>query len=180
MGFLFFIFQIANRADQYSPSCSNETQQNHLPTSFPRYTKKVEGKFTSTGGELSASMDSNIRIIIPKGAIPVGKNQPIFFGVFLDETPLLRDIPGAPDETLISPVVECGPHDIHLSKSVEIIVPHCLCLSEAKKEWITVYRCGNFSAELEGMVVCLFYTGVPFAFFKNSRKTLDRIGIITC
>ena len=104
----------------------------------------MEATFTNTGGELSAPLESDIRIIVPSGAIPTGTKQNIFFGVFSDETMLLRDIPDAPDETLISPVVECGPHDIHLSKPVEIIVPHCLCLSDAKKEWITVYRCGHF------------------------------------
>ena len=94
--------------------------------------------------------DSDVRIIVPSGSIPAGINQPVFFGVFLEETTLLRDIPEATDKTLISPVIECGPHDIHLSKPVEIIVPHCLCLSEAKKELITVYRCGKFSPEVEG------------------------------
>jgi len=98
----------------------------------------------------SKTLDSNVRIIVPKGAIPAGVNQPIFFGVFFDETPLLQHIPEVSDKTLISPVVECGPHDINLKKPVEIIVPHCLCLSDAKKEWISVYRCGNFSAEIEG------------------------------
>ena len=107
----------------------------------------MEATFTNTGGKLSAPFQSDIRIIVPSGAIPAGISQNIFFGVFSEETILLRDIPGTPDKTLISPVVECGPHDIQLSKPVEIIVPHCLCLSGAKMEWITVYRCGNFPAK---------------------------------
>ena len=100
-----------------------------------------------------------MRIIVPSGAVPAGINQLVFFGVFSDETTLLQDIPEVPNRTLISPVVECGPHDIHLSKPVEIIVPHCLCLREAKKERITVYRCGRFSSGVESsdsMFVCLF------------------------
>ena len=150
MRLLFLFSQIENEVDQDSPNRSDETPHNHLPTPLPKYITKLEASFTSTGGELSASSDSNVRIIVPKGAIPAGINQPVFFGVFFDETPLLQDIPEAPDKTIISPVVECGPHDINLKKPVEIIVPHCLCLSEAKKEWIIVYRCGNFSAEFEG------------------------------
>ena len=138
--------QIETEADQNSPCSSHES----LNTSFPKYVTKLEATFTSAGGELSAPLDSNVRIIVPKGTIPAGTNQPVFFGVFLDEIPLLRDIPEEPDKTLISPVVECGPHDINLSNPVEIIVPHCLCLSKAKKKWITVYRCGNFAAEFEG------------------------------
>lgn len=136
--------------NQDPPSCSNGAPLNCLPTPFPEYITKSEAIFTSDGGELNASSDSNVRIIVPRAAIPAGRNQPVFFGVFSDETPLLQDIPDASEKTLISPVVECGPHDTTFSKPVEIIVPHCLCLREAKKESITVYRCANFSAELEG------------------------------
>lgn len=136
--------------NQDPPSCNNGAPLNGLPTPFPEYITKSEAIFTSDGGELNASSDSNVRIIVPRAAIPAGINQPVFFGVFSDETPLLQDIPDASEKTLISPVVECGPHDTTFSKPVEIIVPHCLCLSEAKKESITVYRCANFSAELEG------------------------------
>ena len=135
-------------------SYSSETLQYHPPWSFPTYITKVEATFTNTGGELSAPLESDIRIIVPSDAVPAGISQNIFFGVFSEETILLQDIPEAPDKTLISPVVECGPHEIHLSKPVEIIVPHCLCLSDAKMEWITVYRCGHFPAQ----GTWLFYT----------------------
>ena len=163
---LFSLFsQIENDAGQDSPSCKNETLHSHLPTSVPKYITKLEATFTSTGGELSAPLDSNVRIIVPRGAIPAGINQQVFFGVFSDDTPLLQGFPEAPDKTLISPVVECGPHDIQLSKPVEIIVPHCLCLREAKKEAITVYRCGNLAAEFEGngsLFFCFFPGGLRF------------------
>jgi len=157
MGYYFFLLysQIENEAEQGTPDCSNETLRSHLPTSFPKYITKLEATFSCIGGELSAPLDSDVRIIVPRGAIPVGINQHVFFGVFFDETALLRNIPEAPDKTLISPVIECGPHDIHFSRPVEIIVPHCLCLSEAKREWITVYRCGKFSAEVKGSLFVL-------------------------
>ena len=135
-------------------SRSIETLQYHMPLSFPKYITKVEATFTNTGGEVSAPLESDIRIVVPSDAIPAGISQDIFFGVFSEETILLRDVPEAPDKTLISPLVECGPHDIHLSKPVEIIVPHCLCLSDAKMEWITVYRCVHFPAQ----GTWLFYT----------------------
>ena len=147
----YFISQIENKGNSLdSPNCSNETLHNHLPVPFPKFITKLEATFTSTGGELSAPLDSDVRIIVPSGAIPTGINQSVFFGVFLDETTLLRDIPETPDGTLISPVIECGPHDIHLLKAVEIIVPHCLDLSKAEKKWIAVYRCGQFLARGNG------------------------------
>jgi len=152
MRLLLLFSQRENEADQCPSNCSDETLHSHLPKSVPKYITKSEATFTSTGGELSAPLESNVRIIVPRGAIPAGTSQHVFFGVFSDETPLFQGFSEAPDKTLISPVVECGPHDIHLSKPVEIIVPHCLCLREAKKESITVYRCGSFSAQLEGNV----------------------------
>jgi len=140
-----------------SPSCNNETLHNHLPTSFPKYITRLEATFTSAGGELSAPLESDVRIIVPGSAIPAGINQSVFFGVFLDETTLLRDIPETSDRTLISPVIECGPHDIYLLEPVEIIVPHCLDLIKAKEERIIVYRCGQFSAEGNSCCCCFFF-----------------------
>ena len=46
-----------------------------------------------------------------------------------------------PEGTLISPVIECGPHSVTLLKPVEITVPHDLCLDEVRKDSIRVYRC---------------------------------------
>ena len=62
-----------------------------------------------------------------------------------DETLLLRDFPETPERTLISPVIQCGPEDISLSKPVEIVLPHCLYVDEVKKTSISVYRCEKFS-----------------------------------
>jgi len=129
---------------------NSENLHNDLTASLPKYITKLEDTFTSRGGELSAPLESDVRIIVPSGSIPDGRNQSVFFGVFLDETTLLQDIPEAPDTTLISPVIECGPHDILLLEPVEIIVPHCLDLSKAKEELITVYRCAQFSVEGNG------------------------------
>lgn len=74
----------------------------------------------------------------------------MFFGVVYDETMLLRDIPETPENTLISPVIQCGPENINLSKPVEIVLPHCLYVDEVKKGCISVYRCEQFSDEGKG------------------------------
>ena len=101
---------------------------------------EVKDKFNSSGGELNAAHDSDVKICIGNGAIPTGVSQEVFYRVVYDTTELLRNIPVGPDETLISPVIECGPHDIRLLKPLKIIIPHCLYMGKAKKEWITVYR----------------------------------------
>ncbi|XP_022807483.1 netrin receptor UNC5C-like isoform X3 [Stylophora pistillata] len=103
-----------------------------------KYINQVEGHFSSSGGELSAAPDSEVKIVIGNGA--VGDNQLVFLREVDDETKLLQNIPVGPDETLISPVIECGPDDISLSKPLKIIVPHCLEMGEVEKEWISVYR----------------------------------------
>lgn len=90
--------------------------------------------------------DSNVVIKIENSTISEGTPQKIFFGVFNDDTKLLRDIPETCERTLISPMIQCGPEDISLSKPVEIVLPHCLYVDEVgKKTSISVYRCGKFS-----------------------------------
>lgn len=104
----------------------------------PKYTTQADGFFDSTGGMLSTALHSDLQIIIGNGAIAEGDPQRLFFGVICDETAPLQDI--LEGNTLISPVIECGPHDICLLKPVEIILPHCLDLKDTKKKWISVYR----------------------------------------
>ena len=114
---------------------------------------EVKDKFNSSGGELSAALDSDVKICIGNGAIPTEVSQEVFYRVFDDTTKLLQDIPVEPDETLISPVIECGPHDIRLSKPLEIIIPHCLYMGKAKKKWITVYRSDPGNRKIPGLSI---------------------------
>ena len=120
--------------------------------SIGKYFEK-KGEFNSSGGELSAALDSDVKICIGKGAIPTEDSQEVFYRVFYDTTKLLQDIPVEPDETLISPVIECGPHDIRLSKPLEIIIPHCLYMGKAKKKWITVYRSDPGNRKIPGLSI---------------------------
>ena len=114
---------------------------------------EVKNEFNSSGGELSAALDSDVKICIGKGAIPTEDSQEVFYRVFYDTTKLLQDIPVEPDETLISPVIECGPHDIRLLKPLKIIIPHCLYMGKAKKEWITVYRTDPGNRKIPGLSI---------------------------
>ena len=100
---------------------------------------QVEGYFSSSGGELSAAPDSDVKIVIGNGVI--GDSQLVFYGVVDDETELLRHIPVGPEETLISPVIECGPHDIRISEPLEIIIPHCLYMDKKVKKNMEKWMC---------------------------------------
>ena len=136
-------------------SCSDHALQNQLPRSFPKYISRAEDTFSSAGGELCTALDSDVRIIVDGDTIPFGIQQRIFFGVIYNEAEFLRDVPETSNRTLISPVIECEPHDIELLKPVTIIVPHCLDLGKAKKEWVTVYRCELFPDHENGLFVII-------------------------
>ena len=114
---------------------------------------EVKNEFNSSGGELSAALDSDVKICIGNGVIATGVSQEVFYRVVYDTTELLRNIPVGPDETLISPVIECGPHDIRLLKPLKIIIPHCLYMGKAKKEWITVYRTDPGNRKIPGLSI---------------------------
>ena len=114
---------------------------------------EVKNKFNDSGGELSSALDSDVKICITKGAIPTRVSYEIFYRVVYDTSELLRNIPVGPDETLISPVIECGPHDIRFLKPLEIIIPHCLYMGKAKKEWITVYRTDPGNRKIPGLSI---------------------------
>ena len=106
----------------------------------PGYITEAEATFDSSGGKLFAP-DSDVFITVGSGAVQEGTKQRFFFRVPKDDSTLLQDIPDMPEGTLISPVVECGPHNVTLLKPVEITVPHDLCLDEVRKDSIRVYRC---------------------------------------
>ncbi|XP_078360375.1 tight junction protein ZO-1-like isoform X2 [Oculina patagonica] len=86
----------------------------------------ARGKFTSQGGVLS-SPESGVSIVIPEGAIPKGVEQEIYFKVCKDNNfmpPLDSD-----KETLLSPLVMCGPHGTQFLKPVELRLPHCASMT---------------------------------------------------
>lgn len=140
----------------YSSKSNNYQMPLHDNRSLS-YLTQAEATLDSTGGKLSAP-DSDVTIAVDSGTVPEGTHHKFFFRVVYDETSLLRDIPETPDRTLISPVIECGPHDINLLKPVEITVPHCLFFDEIKKDSIAVYRCEKYSDKGKFMISypCIF------------------------
>uniref|UniRef100_UPI00398F2C09 tight junction protein ZO-1 isoform X4 n=1 Tax=Pristiophorus japonicus TaxID=55135 RepID=UPI00398F2C09 len=83
----------------------------------------ARGIFDSNGGVLS-SVETGVSIIIPKGAIPEGVEQEIYFKVCRDNS-ILPPLDKEKGETLLSPLVMCGPHGLKFQKPVELRLPHC-------------------------------------------------------
>uniref|UniRef100_A0A7N6BWS0 Zona occludens protein 1 n=1 Tax=Anabas testudineus TaxID=64144 RepID=A0A7N6BWS0_ANATE len=83
----------------------------------------ARGIFNSNGGVLS-SIETGVSIIIPQGAIPEGVEQEIYFKVCRDNS-ILPPLDKEKGETLLSPLVMCGPHGLKFLKPVELRLPHC-------------------------------------------------------
>ncbi|XP_006901386.1 PREDICTED: tight junction protein ZO-1-like [Elephantulus edwardii] len=83
----------------------------------------ARGVFNNNGGVLS-SIETGVSIIIPQGAIPEGIEQEIYFKVCRDNS-ILPPLDKEKGETLLSPLVMCGPHGLKFLKPVELRLPHC-------------------------------------------------------
>ncbi|XP_051898410.1 tight junction protein ZO-1 isoform X2 [Pristis pectinata] len=87
----------------------------------------ARGIFDSNGGVLS-SVETGVSIIIPKGAISEGVEQEIYFKVCRDNS-ILPPLDKEKGETLLSPLVMCGPHGLKFLKPVELRLPHCASMT---------------------------------------------------
>ncbi|BFZ25795.1 hypothetical protein BsWGS_28834 [Bradybaena similaris] len=82
----------------------------------------AKGVFTSKGGLLE-SPETGVSILVPEGAIEDNKDQEIYFKVCRDNS-LLPPLDTEKGETLLSPLVMCGPHGTQFLKPVELRLPH--------------------------------------------------------
>ncbi|XP_070535799.1 tight junction protein ZO-1-like isoform X3 [Ptychodera flava] len=87
----------------------------------------ARGVFDHNGGCLS-SVESGVSIVIPKGAIPEGVQQEIYFKVCKDNN-ILPPLDQEKGETLLSPLVMCGPHGLKFLQPVELRLPHCASMT---------------------------------------------------
>lgn len=94
------------------------------------------GTFTHTGGRLCLT-ESGVSLTIPEGAIRKGQNEDVFLAVCRDD----KDRPKLTDkQTILSPVILCGPASVMLKKPVVISFQHCANMRQGA--WIlSVYNC---------------------------------------
>uniref|UniRef100_A0A8C7M481 Tight junction protein 1 n=1 Tax=Oncorhynchus kisutch TaxID=8019 RepID=A0A8C7M481_ONCKI len=108
-----------SKAIPVSPSAleDDEEDEGHTVVATAR------GIFNCNGGVLS-SIETGVSIIIPQGAIPDSIEQEIYFKVCRDNS-ILPPLDKEKGETLLSPLVMCGPHGLKFLKPVELRLPHC-------------------------------------------------------
>ncbi|XP_057693871.1 tight junction protein ZO-1 isoform X7 [Corythoichthys intestinalis] len=87
----------------------------------------ARGVFNCNGGVLS-SIETGVSIIIPQGAVPENVEQEIYFKVCRDNS-ILPPLDKEKGETLLSPLVMCGPHGLKFLKPVELRLPHCASMT---------------------------------------------------
>ncbi|XP_070142795.1 tight junction protein ZO-1 isoform X2 [Drosophila kikkawai] len=94
---------------------------------LPREPSTSRGVFDSNGGTLADKM-WNVSLQIPPGAIPAGVRQEIYFTV---SDPRMGQAVGGPPldmengETMLSPLVMCGPQGLEFLVPVTLNIPHC-------------------------------------------------------
>ncbi|XP_049304722.1 uncharacterized protein LOC105232047 isoform X3 [Bactrocera dorsalis] len=95
--------------------------------SIPREPSTTRGIFDSSGGTLADAV-WNVSLQIPPGAIQSGVKQEIYFTV---SDPRLGEAVGGPPldmengETMLSPLVMCGPQGLEFLVPVTLNIPHC-------------------------------------------------------
>ncbi|ESO89732.1 hypothetical protein LOTGIDRAFT_234130 [Lottia gigantea] len=98
-----------------------EIDENHTVLATAR------GSFDSNGGVLE-SKETGVSIIIPPGALAEGPKQEIYFKVCKDNS-ILPPLDKDKGETLLSPLVMCGPHGLTFNHPVELRLPHCAAVN---------------------------------------------------
>ncbi|XP_072527570.1 tight junction protein 1 isoform X6 [Salminus brasiliensis] len=111
------------KAIPVSPSALEDDEDDDVHT----VVATARGIFNSNGGVLS-SIETGVSIIIPQGAIPDGVEQEIYFKVCRDNS-ILPPLDKEKGETLLSPLVMCGPHGLKFLKPVELRLPHCASMT---------------------------------------------------
>ncbi|KAF8789141.1 Tight junction protein ZO-1 like protein [Argiope bruennichi] len=87
----------------------------------------ASGVFGPEGGTL-ASKETGVTVIIPPGAISEGEKHEIYFKVCQDSN-MLPPLDKEKGETLLSPLVMCGPHGLKFNVPIELRLPHCASIS---------------------------------------------------
>ncbi|XP_058984988.1 tight junction protein ZO-1 isoform X7 [Musca domestica] len=117
---------IAGPVPTSAPAAASIPGKGSFPTQ-PREPTTCRGIFDSNGGTLADNV-WNVSLEIPPGAIAPGVRQEIYFTV---SDPRMGQAVGGPPldmengETMLSPLVMCGPQGLEFLVPVTLNIPHC-------------------------------------------------------
>ena len=84
------------------------------------------GLVDHNGGRFTIG-DTGVSLIVPPQAIPEGHTEGIYIAIMDQE----KDHPHiTPKESLLSPVVKCGPNGLKFKRPVVLSLPHCALLED--------------------------------------------------
>ncbi|KAF8765022.1 Netrin receptor UNC5C like protein [Argiope bruennichi] len=133
----------SGRGSAYGASCNNSAASVALPPNVDS-DLTVWASVTKAGGRITLP-DTGISLTIPRGAIRKGSVS-LYLAILRDD----KDRPNLSDkETILSPVVQCGPPDLTFTKPLILSLPHCAVLDSPEKWTISIFSSDPPSAEEE-------------------------------
>ncbi|CAB4030526.1 Hypothetical predicted protein, partial [Paramuricea clavata] len=118
------------RSPNSSPTISNTSELlNKMITIPPNADKRyfASSLIDHNGGEVILA-NTGIKLVIPEGAIDIEKTEVVYLALLGNSEYVPKELDD--DETLLTPVVMCGPHGLRFKKHVLLIVPHCDVVSD--------------------------------------------------
>ncbi|GFQ82383.1 netrin receptor UNC5B, partial [Trichonephila clavata] len=133
----------SGRGSAYGASCNNSAASVALPPNVDS-DLTVWASVTKAGGRITLP-DTGISLTIPRGAIRKGSVS-LYLAILRDD----KDRPNLSDkETILSPVVQCGPPDLSFTKPLILSLPHCAVVDSPEKWTISIFSSDPPSAEDE-------------------------------
>uniref|UniRef100_A0A8C3SNP8 Netrin receptor UNC5 n=1 Tax=Chelydra serpentina TaxID=8475 RepID=A0A8C3SNP8_CHESE len=118
----------------------------HLLTLPREHGNSATGTFGCLGGRLTIP-DTGVSLLVPHGAIPQGKFYEMYLIINKAENTLL---PSEGTQTVLSPMVTCGPTGLLLCRPVILTIPHCADINSS--DWIFQLKTQSHQGNWEEVV----------------------------
>uniref|UniRef100_A0AAX7UKQ5 Netrin receptor UNC5 n=1 Tax=Astatotilapia calliptera TaxID=8154 RepID=A0AAX7UKQ5_ASTCA len=105
---------------------SLEEREYHTHTLSREAGLSTSATLGNLGGRLTIP-NTGVSLLVPPGTIPQGK----FYEMYL----IINKLPSEGSQTVLSPVVSCGPSGMLLNRPVALTLPHCAQLDTPTPDW---------------------------------------------
>ncbi|XP_020638842.3 netrin receptor UNC5B isoform X2 [Pogona vitticeps] len=136
-----------NLRDNHFMNLRNKTMGSQQLLTLPREPgNSATGTFGCLGGRLTIP-GTGVSLLVPHGAIPQGKFYEMYLMINKAENTLL---PSEGTQTILSPLVTCGPTGLLLCRPVILTVPHCAEVSSP--DWMLQLKTQSHQGSWEEVV----------------------------